>query len=155
MTRFVSKAALVILTAAAITGCKKKSDDMSNATKTQLLTNGSWKMTSEIFDSGDRADLPYEMINYEPTYFRDDLYMFKTDGTYIHDEGATKRNPSSPQIAEEGTWRMSADESVIVIDGTFKNVAHVLELSSAVLKFKYIDTTWGMFYSTRTYTFRH
>lgn len=47
---------------------------------------------------------------------KDDIYQFKTDGTYILDNGATKCYPDEPQIVDQGTWAFNVDETIINFD---------------------------------------
>jgi hypothetical protein len=159
MTQFAKKAALVMLTVAAIAGCKKNPYNNGSATKTQMLSSGAWKITSDYVDppidiNGDGRPV-YELINSYPSCRTDDLFFFNADGTYVHDEGASKCNPSNPQIEERSNWKLSADESIILIgDPGSEYPAHVIELSSSVFKMKYIDTVAGVI-NSELITFKH
>ncbi|MDI3322297.1 hypothetical protein [Pinibacter soli] len=159
MRQFSKKAAMVILAVAVIAGCRKTNGNNSNATKTQMLTSGSWKITSDYVDppiDTDRDGHPdYELINSMDACHRDDLFIFKADGTYIHDEGASKCDPLAPQIEEESNWMFSTDESLILIgDPGSMWPAHVVELTSTVFKMKYVDTIGSVIY-TEVLTFKH
>lgn len=105
--------------AALISSCKKDDDNTSTpstgggstaATKTEMLTAKNWKITAgtlggqDIFSSSDECD-------------KDDLHIFKTDGTYVNDEGATKCDPTDDQIIVTSTWKLIDNETKIEFDG--------------------------------------
>jgi hypothetical protein len=159
MTQFSKKAALFILTVAVLAGCKKDSSNNVSLTQTQLLTSGSWKMTSYYLDppTDDDRDghLDHEQINSFPACVRDDLFFFKADGAYIHDAGTLKCSPSGPQIEEEGKWNLSVDNSVLFIgDPGSQWPWHLAELTANVLKIENVDTVAGVIYTERI-TFQH
>jgi hypothetical protein len=159
MTQFTKKAAWIILSAAVITGCKKDDSKASNKTKTELLTTGSWKQTSIYFSpavdwDGD-GHTENEVLNLYSPCDRDDLMIFKTNGTVVSDEGASKCDPSDPQIIETTSWKFSDNETKIVIgDPGAEETAQLLELSSSVLKVKITLVEAGVTY-TQTLTFGH
>jgi hypothetical protein len=136
MTQFSKKAALVILTVALLAGCKK--DSASN--KTQLLTSGTWKLTSDYFNPAVDVDgdghTENEAINVLPRCFTDNLLIFKTDGTATRDEGATKCYPSDPQTIETMNWKFLDNETKLMVG---EDLADLVELSSTVLKVKLDD----------------
>jgi hypothetical protein len=148
MTRFTKKAALVILTVAVIAGCKKND---SGPSKTQLLTSGSWKLTSDYFDpavdvNGDGHPVNEAITVLQPC-FTDNLLIFNANGTAIRDEGATKCNPANPQIIETVNWKFLENETKIIVD---EDTGELLELSASVLKIKIGDATQSV-----TLTFSH
>lgn len=155
MRQFTKKAALIILTVAVLAGCKKDDNNNTSASKTQLLTASSWKLTSEYFDialdiNGDGRS-ENEVINALPSCFTDNLMSFKADGTVTRDEGATKCYPSDPQVIETTNWKFADNETKIMIgEPGYEDEGHLLELSSSVLKIKLGDTGDGI-----TLTFGH
>ncbi len=113
---------LMVAALAFATSCKKDEDEKSNSpakTKTELLTSGSWKITSlilggtDLWPSQDACD-------------KDDLAIFKTDGTYIDDEGATKCDPADPQQTTS-TWKFTNNETVLEIDGDAGTIKELTE----------------------------
>lgn len=125
---------LMVAALAFATSCKKDEDSGSNSpakSKTELITSGSWKISSlvlggaDIWPSQDACD-------------KDDLSIFKADGTYIDDEGPTKCDASDPQQSTS-TWKFTNNETMIEIDGdagTLKELSAskmVIETSDAGL----------------------
>jgi hypothetical protein len=157
MTQFTRKAAIVMLSVVVMAGCKK--DDSKRKTKTELLTMGSWKQTSIYFSpavdwNGD-GHTENEVINFYPPCSKDDLIMFKTNGTVLSDEGPSKCDPADPQIIETTNWKFADNETTILIgEPGAEEPAHVLELSSSVLKVKITVEEAGVYY-TQTLTFGH
>lgn len=157
MTQFTKKAAFILLSVAVMTGCKK--DDNKSKSKTELLTSGSWKQTSIYFSpavdwNGD-GQTENEVINLYQPCDRDDLMTFKTNGTVVSDEGASKCDPSGPQIIETTNWKFSDNETKIMLgDPGQEESAQLLELSASVLKVKITAVEGGVTY-TETLTFGH
>ncbi|MBV4357076.1 lipocalin family protein [Pinibacter aurantiacus] len=159
MTRFTKKAAMFILSVAVMAGCKKDDNKNSSKSKTELLTSGSWKQTSIYFTPAVDWDLDghteNEVINLYPPCSKDDLLTFKTNGTAVSDEGASKCDPSDPQVIETTNWKFSDNETKIMIgDPGAEETAQLLELSSTVLKVKITMVEAGVTY-TETLTFGH
>ncbi len=116
--------------AALISSCKKDDDNTpaptnnsggNNLTKTEMLTAKKWKITAltvggqDFFTLFDDCD-------------KDDTHEFKTDGTYINDEGATKCDPSDPQTISTSNWKFIDNETKIEFDG---EVGTIKELTSS------------------------
>lgn len=105
------------------TSCKKDEE----LSKTEMLTTGSWIQVGATEDGQDVWDADYEDCE------KDDITTFSSDGTFTIDEGATKCNPSDPQISDSGTWELSSDEKTITIKGF---PAEIITLTSADLVVK-------------------
>ncbi|MDI3322298.1 lipocalin family protein [Pinibacter soli] len=159
MKQFTKNAALLILAAAVIAGCQK--DDSSNnggASKTQLLTSGNWKLTSDYFDPAIDYDgdgrVENEVFNFYSACDKDDLLIFKTDGGLTLDEGTTKCSPTDPQVIQTTNWKFSNNESVILVGATgSEQSAQLLVLNATTLKIKVQFTELGVSYAeTLTYT---
>ena len=94
--------------------CKKDDNNNNNngpqMTKKEMLTAKSWKATGMTIGGSDFWPLV-------DACERDDLYTFKTDGTYIEDEGATKCDPADPQVITTSTWAFIQNDTKIVYDG--------------------------------------
>lgn len=110
---------LSLLVATAYSACKK--EENKTASKMDLLTDGRWQMTA--YTLSPPFDLNYDgtpdtdgLAAMEPCD-RDNLFLFKKDGTLEIDEGPTKCNPFDPQINQTTTWAFVNNETEIIIDG--------------------------------------
>ena len=102
--------------------CKKDddSDDSSKSTpaktKTELLTNGEWKISAATIDPPIQVIPGFPAISdwypYIDACVKDDLAKFNTDGTGTNKEGATKCDPNDPQ-EEAFEWFFNADETML------------------------------------------
>jgi hypothetical protein len=87
--------------------CKKSS---SNKTRTELLTSASWRQTGAEYKTGGGAWVnSFASID---DCVKDDIITFRADGTVVLDEGATKCDPSDPQVSS-GMWAFQNDETVL------------------------------------------
>jgi hypothetical protein len=90
--------------------CKKDAEP----TKTELLTAHAWKTTAaEATINGVKSNL---YASYEACE-KDDFTTFKTDKTFISDEGATKCDPADPQT-EQAKWTFLTNETKLEITVT-------------------------------------
>ncbi|MBB1285510.1 hypothetical protein HRH25_14085 [Flavisolibacter sp. BT320] len=101
-----------------ISSCKKEED--KQASKTDLLTSGQWRMTSYTLSppydlDGDGTADTDGLATFDACD-RDDLFIFKRDGTLVLDEGSTKCNSKDPQT-ENTTWDFVNNETEIIIAG--------------------------------------
>ena len=120
-----------------LSSCSK--DDEPNLSRTELLTQKSWKLTQTavLGISG-----PPESTA------ADDIYTFSADGAYTFDEGASKEDPGDPQTIT-GTWEFIENESKIRL--TYSGLTfdqEIVELSTSKLKVKFtflveIENTYG------------
>lgn len=122
---------LLALLALSFVACDKDDDNASNTDK---LTTGQWKMTawtSAFTFNG----IPQTIDSYAQlgSCQKDDFLEFKTDGTCVKDEGPT--TCGGPQQLT-GTWEFTQDETHIVISGVgFYDVdAEILELTDTKLR---------------------
>lgn len=130
---------LLVLVAAmvAISSCKKDEDNSStpsnNASKKELLTAKKWKATGLTLGGTDF----WSQID---ACEKDNINTFKTDGVYIQDEGATKCDPSDPQIITTSTWTFIDNDTKLVYDG---DTAKINELSASkmVLQSDFLGTS--------------
>lgn len=159
MKQFTKKAVLVILTGAIMAGCQKDdNNNNSGATKTQLLTTGNWKLTSDYIDPAVDVDgdgvADHEVLSFYDDCDKDDFIKFKSDGTVTFDEGPLKCNPSDPQ-SENSTWKFANNETQLVVgDASSGETVTLVELSATVLKFKTSFSLQGVTY-TETMTYGH
>jgi hypothetical protein len=90
-------------------------------TKTQLLTQRSWKKVrvetaSETQFRIWKPSLPAPPGN--PACKKDDEYVFSFKGSYQKNEGATKCVATSPQVIATGNWVFTANETQIQLSTT-------------------------------------
>jgi hypothetical protein len=121
-------------------GCKK------DKTKTELLTDGSWKLSAftinPAIDVNGDGVLDTDLYNLViQNCSKDDFVTFKTGGTLTSDEGATKCSTSSPQTTS-GTWAFADGEAKINItsDGNTIPTATIGTLDASTFKISYQDS---------------
>ena len=96
------------------------------ASKTELLTSKVWKVTAFTLDG---QNFFSQLDDCE----KDDLTTFKTNGSFIEDEGATKCNVSDPQIITSSTWKFIDNETKILVDGDTATIK-TLSTTSLILE---------------------
>lgn len=96
------------------TSCKK--DDPVTPDKVGLLTGGSWKLSAMTVDPAiDWFGTPVTNVFPQlPGCLKDDLTIFKTNGTVNYDEGPSKCDPNDPQTTS-GTWTFNPEQTVLSI----------------------------------------
>lgn len=84
-----------------------------DSSRTQMLTGKSWLIASVNIDPGVYLDnqLVTNLTPYYGACLLDNTFTYKTDFTYVFDEGPTKCDPNDPQIDEAGTWAWSNGET--------------------------------------------
>jgi hypothetical protein len=117
----MKKLALSLLLVAFVTfSCKKdddgkESENAKTKTNTELLTNGSWKL------SGATISPPIEVVpgfpisnwySFIENCEKDNLIFYRADGSGNDDEGPTKCDPDDPQT-DEFTWSFNAAQTVL------------------------------------------
>jgi hypothetical protein len=100
----------------AVVACKK-GDNGKSATTAQLLTSTTWKIDTLSLDinKDGTADTPLPDGTVQSCDL-DNTITFKSDGTGIADEGATKCQDSLPQ-STPFTWTLKNSDSTLVIVG--------------------------------------
>jgi hypothetical protein len=95
---------------ASLFSCKK---DPVAKSKTDLLTQAAWKQTNS--ESGTGGVYTSDWSTYEPCE-KDNLTTFKKDKTYQTTEGATKCDPTDPDVLDSGNWEFSAGETQLIVN---------------------------------------
>ena len=98
-----------IMTALALvgfTGCDKDDDDTPAKTKTELLTQSSWKFQSATASGTDITNNPAILC------IKDDVISFSSNGTGTVVEGV---NICTPTTAGSFTWSFQTNETMIVM----------------------------------------
>ncbi len=129
--------ALVLLTTL-VFSCEKEKD----LTKTDIITQKPWKLTAHTISP------PFEypgfgvISDFFALYYdcsRDDIWVFKSNGSYTMEEGATKCNPTDPTVWDMGTWTFNSDETVLTTSSNISGLSEydIVELNTAALKLQY------------------
>ena len=112
-----------------LAACNKKD---TAASKTVLLTSGTWKLTAVVSDND--ANGTYEtddFATFSPC-FTDNILSFSASSIVTQDEGPTKCNPADPQT-ETTTWQFTQNESYLKI---WNDEWKLEELTTSTLKWK-------------------
>ena len=112
-----------------LAACNKKD---TAASKTQLLTSGTWKLTAVVAD--DDGNGTYETDNFAgfSLCFTDNIWSFGASSVATMDEGPTKCSPTDPQT-ETTTWQFTQNESYLKI---WNDEWKLEELTASTLKWK-------------------
>lgn len=144
--------------AMAFSSCKKDDDDDNGGNSTKdILTSGSWKISALTINPGIDAGggiVITDFFSMMPDCTKDDLMMFKDDGTLIFDEGPTMCVPGSPQQTE-GSWTLSSDNKTLTIkeSGEDDIVVTITEVSSSTMKGTFTEEEdFGAGLQTYTYS---
>lgn len=126
MKKFIPAALVLIFL---VTACSKKD---KTASKSELLTSGTWKLIAAEEDADGNGT--YETDNYVffDDCFKDNFYTFRTNGILEMDEGPTKCSPTDPQT-ETGNWQLTQNETHIKIDA---DEWILVELTNTTLRWK-------------------
>lgn len=115
--------------------CNKDDEDVA-PTKTQLVSK-TWKITelkvtigTEVFDS----------LSVLPACALDNVVKILANGSYTYEEGATKCDPSDPQVVFSGNWSFQSNETKINLDG---DIWDVVVLSPTLLKIRIVMPAEG------------
>ena len=104
-------------------------------TKTQLLTQSSWKFKSATANGADAS-------GYLQACQKDNIYTFLAAGTGTADEGPTKCNVSDPQ-ATSLTWNFANNETMLHIStALFTNTSNDFTLISLSETELVVSTTY-------------
>jgi hypothetical protein len=143
-------ACVVILAA-----CTKSNDSatVSATSKTSLLTAKVWVLTSSQYKSTSATTWTdqYALMG---SCDRDNQIVFKTDGTYEVNEGATKCNAANPYTIETGTWKFAQNETIItlvtVVNGSPVNKDATIDaLSESSFAYTYVKAVSGVNYTIK------
>jgi hypothetical protein len=108
------KLIMVLLVAVLCTSCiKNQTPQDLTAEKTNILTAGNWRLTDyryqDAFQSGGYSSLP--------DCRKDDLRIFKNDGSYEINEGTSKCNAGDPQSSFKQWKFLNTRASHVELDG--------------------------------------
>lgn len=137
---------IVLAFAFFVYSCSKGGDSptpSSTATKTQLLTSSDWGIAG-IQHKAVSASVWTDDFTNLGACVKDNRVAFKANGAYESNEGATKCNASDPQILETGTWSLTTNETVLVVQATngtqiLNATIETLTASSLIISFTRVD----------------
>ncbi|SDK00688.1 hypothetical protein SAMN05421823_101637 [Catalinimonas alkaloidigena] len=95
--------------------CEKK-DDPAAANRTELISEKQWILTAVTVDPA----LPLNGTLVTNWYAqmdecdKDDIAIFRKNGVYEFNEGASKCDPNAPQTAQT-TWSFNSTETVVTV----------------------------------------
>jgi len=104
MKNHLMKLTLLLLVPALFFGCKKSKNDTPK-TKTDLITQASWK-----FDNATVGG--FDVSSFLQTCQKDNTITLAANGSGVVDEGATKCNASDPQTVNF-SWNFASNETVL------------------------------------------
>lgn len=120
---------LCLLAVLALTGCKKNSSNGTSKTKTQLLTQASWKMTAIGPDVNQDGQIETNQIE---DCQKDNILTFSTNGTGTAVEGA---NVCAGEDATSSfAWNFKNNETVVHIDIEILGDVNIITLNETELK---------------------
>lgn len=109
----MKKISFLLLSLAALGACKKDGENTPSASRTDLLTAKNWRVASQT------TTLTLAGTTTTSTTIdacdKDDFIKFNTDKSAVHDQGATKCDPTDPQT-DKGTWDLPGDQSKLTVN---------------------------------------
>jgi hypothetical protein len=99
---------------AAIVSCKKGSSGVIASGNTEFLIQQSWKIST--YEQKINSSSYVDQFPSIAACSRDDEYKFDVNGTYQLTEGATKCNPSDPDLLFTGFWQFLQNEAILKMD---------------------------------------
>ncbi len=122
---------LVIATLFLFTACQK---DKSESARMDLITTGTWKLIALTSQPGNDIDgdgiIDTDVFAFYDVCEKDNFYVFKRNGEYEVNEGASKCDASDPQVYTSH-WQFSKNETEIILDG---DTGKIEELTSSTLR---------------------
>lgn len=112
-----------------LAACNKKD---TAASKTELLTSGTWKLTAVVADEDGNGTYETDRFATFLPCFTDLIFSFGASSVLTLDEGPTKCNPADPQT-ETATWQLTQNETYLKINGDEWKLE---ELTTSTLKWK-------------------
>ncbi|WP_417601277.1 lipocalin family protein [Owenweeksia hongkongensis] len=116
-------AILICMSILSTTSCKKDDNEsVGSQTKSEMLMGNNWVLEAWTIDppydwNNDGID-DTDVLQFMDDCKLDDLMNFKSDASYLFEEGNTKCDPTDDQIIETGTWTLSTNENVLLLTET-------------------------------------
>jgi hypothetical protein len=147
------KRLVTIATILCVCGCSKGGNSAGGGTtptvsaKTQSLTAKDWMLQSSQYKSAS-ASTWTDAYAQTATCDKDNHVIFRTDGTYETNEGATRCVASNPFIIETGTWKFAQSETLLTLVSGGKNKDGTIDvLDATTLSITYAMTIGGIVYT--------
>ncbi|MEP7278226.1 MAG: hypothetical protein ABI813_06275 [Bacteroidota bacterium] len=123
-----------------VASCKKSNgNQISDKSKTTLLTQSSWKIQTVGIDADKNGEAETDMTATVPACQRDNIFSFKSDGTGTMDEAMVKCAQQDPQTTDF-TWSFSDNETILSGDFSFTDGdASILSMNDTSLTIAYDD----------------
>ncbi|HMR85742.1 MAG TPA: lipocalin family protein [Niabella sp.] len=138
--------------------CSKDNDEAKGKSKTELLTNGSWKLAAYTSNPADDWDgdgvKETDFYKVMETCEKDDITTFKTNGDVVFDYKTLCDYDSGPQTETE-KWDFTNNETTLRIkyNDTDIDTYQIVELTASTLKVRDTYTYEGITYTEEiTYT---
>ena len=133
-------------------GSCKKETTPSSISKTKLLTQSTWKLTS-VTTSTNGATPVEGISSYLPCEL-DNITTFSTNGVYSETEGLTKCDPAmDPDTVSSGTWVFATNETYLNVASLgYTTSLKMLTLDATTLKLENFDITSATSY---VFTWKH
>jgi hypothetical protein len=133
------KPLLFVLGVASLGACKKNNETSPEASRTELLTTKSWRLSASTITTGTSVKDEYATSE---ACERDNFIKFNTNKSVVVDEGATRCDPADMQT-QTSTWDFNSDQTKLTIP-VYAGViiaADIVELSATTLRVRYTDTS--------------
>ncbi|MBN2273289.1 MAG: hypothetical protein JXK95_03065 [Bacteroidales bacterium] len=135
--RKINALLLVFLFILLLPACEKDKD----LTRTEIITQKPWILTASTVNPALETDygLISDFFAIYPDCLRDDIWVFKTTGSFTKEEGVSRCNQSDPTVWDVGTWSFSSDETVLITSSDIYGISEyeIVELTTAVMKLRY------------------
>lgn len=153
----------IIVIVITLSSCSKKSYQaavVANSSPTlspgaELLASYIWKETSVVaYKPKGNDTLTYNITRQFEGTDRDDLSLFREDGTFLFEEGQTKFTPQSAEKYYTGTWRLSDDLHTLTLQtGKSTDVYQILRLDTGAMVLKlFVTNEEHTYYYLLSYT---
>lgn len=144
---------LALLAVVVIVGCSKNNSSTTPpapSANTILLTQKDWLRTKYEYKQAS-ATTWIDGTSSIPACKMDDHVVFRTDGTYEDNEGATRCSAGDPFIVESGTWKFAQNETMVILTpaGSTSKDAFVEILTGTTLVFTSTASVSGTLYNRR------
>jgi hypothetical protein len=130
---------LLLLGVVSLCACKKNNETSPEASRTELLTAKSWRLSAATITAGTSKTDEYATAQ---ACERDNFIKFNTNKSVVVDEGPTRCDPADMQT-QTSTWDFNNDQTKLTIPvyAGVSIAADIVELSATTLHVRYTDTS--------------
>ena len=141
MKKYLMLTMIATITISILSSCKKDGDNTTVKTKTQLLTEKTWKQV-KIEQKVNPADSWTDVTGSYSACDLDNIITFLLAGTFTETEGATKCVSTDPDLASSGNWSFQSSETILrLISSGMTNDATIETLDGSTLKFSFSNAS--------------